>query len=324
MDRNKTLKKVAVTAAAFMTILGIATSGQVLTENLIYQAELPLIIGDVSDPFRYDGQNVRVLDGTASLDVDPVLNEGILIAELKTTEASGPIVVSTTQQLEGTIRVVMDEFFGIELFESGGIAEELLLHGDTGVMTDVMPEMLADVVGWGLLDIYLDGELIYEDLEGHFMVTEQVRRRSEEGFEILRSSDDVIYSPDLEDKTGFAYAPDKELLIWASGSLEEDVALHLNLLIQVEVVGFGGEAPPPPAEEPPSEEPPAEEPPAEEPPAEEPPSEEPPAEEPPTEENPNKGPKGNNGIGNGIDPQPPGNPPPNDEGDVTPGGGKKK
>jgi len=298
MNRNKTLKKVAVTVTAFMTILGIATSGQTLTENLIYKAELPLIIGDVSDPFRYDGQNVRELDGTASLDVDPVLNEGILVAELETTEASGPIVVSTTQQLEGAIRVVMDEFFGIEQFQSGGIAEELLLHGDTGVMTAVMPEMLAGVIGWGLLDIYLDGELIYEDLEGHFMVTERVRRRFEEGFGIFRSSDAVTYSPGLEDKTGFVYAPDKELQIWASSSLEENVVLHLNLLLQEEFVGFGGEAPPPPTEEPPTE-------------------------EPPTEENPNKGPKGNNGIGNGLDPQPPGNPPPNDEEDSTKGGGKK-
>jgi len=317
MDRNKVLGAKAITAAAFMLVLGIAAFGQSDLGSLVYEAELPLIIGDVSDPFQYDGLNVRELDGTATLDVDPVLNEGTLIAELKTTEASGPVVISATQQLEGTIRVVMDDFFGLELYQSGGIAEELIVHGDTGVMTAEMPEMLAEVVGWGFLDIYLDGELIYEDLEGYFVVTERVRRRSEEGFEVLRSSDDVIYSPDLEDKTGFVYATDKELHIFASGSSDEGVLLRLNLLIQEEIVGFGGEAPPPPeeppAEEPPAEEPPAEEPPAEEPPAEEPPEEEPPAEEPPEEENPNKGPKGNNGIGNGLDPQPPGNPPPNDE-----------
>ena len=315
-----------------MIILGIVTFGQSDLGSLVYEAELPLIIGDVSDPFQYDGQHVRELNGTASLDVDPVLNEGTLIAELETTEASGPIVISATQQLEGTIRVVMDEFYGVELFKDGGIAEELLLHGVTGIMTAVMPEMSAEVVGWGLLDIYLDGELLYEDLEGYFMVTDLVRRRFDASFEIRRSTDDVIYSPGLEDKTGFTAATDQELHIWASGFREGDVALHLNLLIEQEIVGFGGEAPPPPeeppaeeppAEEPPAEEPPAEEPPAEEPPAEEPPAEEPPAEEPPAEENPNKGPKGNNGIGNGIDPQPPGNPPPNDEEGNTHGGGKK-
>ncbi len=292
MDRNRIFGAKAITAAAFMIVLGIAAFGQSDLGSLVYEAELPLIVGDVSDPFQYDGHNVRELDGTAALDVDSVLNKGTLIAELKTTEASGPIVISATKQLEGTIRVVMDEFFGLELYQSGGIAEELLVHGDTGVMTAEMPEMLAEVVGWGFLDIYLEGELIYEGLEGYFLVTERVRRRSEENFEVLRSSDDVIYSPNLEDKTGFVYATDKELHIFASGSLDEDVLLRLNLLIQAEVVGFGGEAPPPPKE---------------------PPAEEPPAEEPPEEENPNKGPKGNNGIGNGLDPQPPGNPPPNDE-----------
>jgi len=322
MDRNRVSGAKAMTAAAFMIILGIVTFGQSDLGNLVYEAELPLIIGDVSDPFQYDGQHVRELNGIASLDVDPVLNEGTLIAELETTEASGPIVISATQQLEGTIRVVMDEFYGVELFKDGGIAEELLLHGATGIMTAVMPEMSAEVVGWGLLDIYLDGELLYEDLEGYFMVTDLVRRRFDASFEIRRSTDDVIYSPDLEDKTGFTAATDQELHIWASGFREGDVALHLNLLIEQEIVGFGGEAPPPP-EEPPTEEPPAEEPPAEEPPAEEPPAEEPPAEEPPAEENPNKGPKGNNGIGNGLDPQPPGNPPPNDEEGNTHGGGKK-
>ena len=312
MDRNRVFGAKVMTATAFMIVLGIAAFGQSDLGSLVYEAELPLIIGDVSDPFQYDGRNVRELDGTASIDVDPVLNEGSLIAELETTEASGPIVISATQQLEGTIRVVMDEFYGVELFKDGGIAEEFLLHGDTGIMTTVMPEMFAEVVGWGLLDIYLDGEILYEDLEGYFMVTDLVRRRFDASFEIRRSADDAIYSPDLENKTGFTSATDQELHIWASGFREGDVALHLNLLLEQEIVGFGGEAPPPP-----------EAPPAAEPPAEEPPAEEPPAEEPPEEENPNKGPKGNNGIGNGLDPQPPGNPPPNDEEGDTPGGGNK-
>lgn len=48
-----------------------------------------------------------------------------------------------------------------------------------------------------------------------------------------------------------------------------------------------------------------------------------------TERGPRRGPKGNNGVGNGFDPQPPGNPPVNDGGGTAPGhpgnrGGKKR
>jgi hypothetical protein len=46
---------------------------------------------------------------------------------------------------------------------------------------------------------------------------------------------------------------------------------------------------------------------------------EPPPEEPPTEERPHDRRKGNNGVGNGIDPQPPGNPPINDGPGTGPG-----
>lgn len=247
--------------------------------------------------------------GSASIDVDSQFNVGALIAELETTEASGPIVPSSTQQLDGQIRIVMDTFYGFEFFKSGGIAEVLLLHGDTGFMSTLTPQVEAETAGWGLLDIYLDGELIYEDLEGHFMVTERVRRGSEDGFRILRDADGVIYSPDLEDKTGFDYSTKRELHLWASGTAGEDVLLHLNFLIRDEVVGFGGEAPPP-GDATPSDDPPVSDPPDEDP---QPPVNDPPNEDPPTEDNPNAGPKGSNGIGNGVDPQPPGNPPINDD-----------
>jgi hypothetical protein len=299
---NKDKRYTLILTTGLMVLgLSLAVAAQ-LGSNGVWSlaADEPLIIGDYADAFQYDGGEVRVLDGSAELDVDVLADDGLLTVDLETTEESGALQVGDEIFLEGAIRLVMDEFEGEEPFHSGGIAESLRVHGDTGRMSSVMPEMFAHVLGWGLIDIYVDGELVFENLDGHFMLSESVRRSETDGYQVLRASDKAIYDPSLEDKTGFAYSQELELHVWASSSSEslgvaegEEIFLHLNLAVDgtLEVVDITSEPPP---------------------------------EEPEDPEEPNNGgPKGNNGIGNGIDPQPPGNPPVNDGEDSKPGRGKK-
>ena len=292
--------------AAMVFAMG-ATSVAQLGDSGVWSlsASAPLIIGSYEDPFRYDGNNVRPLEGGARVDVDSLKDQGTVRIEVNTTEGSGPIRLSAETSLSGSILLVMQEFTGSEPFQAGGIAEALRLHGNTGKMSAAMPELLAHLAGWGQLDIYVDGELRYEDLPAHFMLTESVRRGPEGDFAVFRASDATIYDPSLEDKTGFVYSQELELHIWASSSSDsigvppgEELFLHLNLAVdealpagQTPGVGRPEEPQNPGAPEEPEDD---------------------------------GGSKGNNGIGNGIDPQPPGNPPINDgETDGRPGKGKK-
>ncbi len=303
--KQQTLTQIVALAVLIIATGGMAagqTGGEALRS---LDAYAPLVIGDVFDPFRYDGEDVRPLLGSATLSVDPKRNVGTLIANVRTTDLSGPIVVAEGVALEGWIQVVMERFYGPQEFMSGGIAETLRMHGDTGLMSPRMPEVDASLVGWGYMDIYLNGALLYEGVPGHFMVTERVRRGPELGYEIVRDSDGTIYSLDLEDKTGFVFSRDHELHLWASSSLEgfespisAPFFLHLNMQVDGPIVGAGGSSVT--ESNPPTQTP-----------------------EDPSPDPDNGGPKGNNGIGNGVDPQPPGNPPINDGEGKTPGGGKK-
>ena len=313
---------------ALVLSLGLVAGGQLSTRYHSFDAQLPLIIGDVVDPFRYAGEEVRALAGSASFNGDPVSNTGLLLAVVRTTEESGPIVVSESMALQGVIRIEMEQFLGTESYMSGGLAEDLSAHGDTGVMSNLMPELRAELAGWGLLDVYVNGVLVFDDLPGHFMVTEQVRRRENREYVVLRESDDQIYSLELDDKTGFVYSSQRELHLWAGSSIAgipfsfaEDVAFHLNFLLADEIVAGGGgttsgaeeeESSPKEPEDSVNEEP-----------------EDPEKEKPERPEKPDDaGPKGNNGIGNGVDDQPPGAPPINDDeeavNDGNASGGKGK
>jgi len=263
------------------------------------EAGQPLVIGSFEDSLQYAGEQVRPLEGGASVQVDALRDEGAVIIELKTTELSGPLHVAEDLFLEGDIRLVMDTFVGSQPFMAGGIAQELRVHGDTGRMSALLPELFAHLVGWGDLDVYVDGQLLYEGLDAHFMITDSVRRGLEGAYQIIRSRDETVYDPSLPDKTGFVYSQDLELHLWVAppGAAIVDLGvpgffLSLNLYVQAPPLE-GVTASTPPMLEPPEEEP---------------------------EE---QGEKGNNGIGNGTDPQPPGNPPINDGEDSGRGNGRK-
>lgn len=116
----------------------------------------------------------------------------------------------------------------------GGIAEYLWLHGDTGHGTPIMPQQFTFLAGWGRVDVYVNGELRYPGLAGHFMYTEQARRGAEEGYRVMRS-DGTVYNPTLSDKTRFTNSSGGELHIIvysptpdAGNSAQEAQWLHLN------------------------------------------------------------------------------------------------
>ncbi len=198
------------------------------------RAQNALVIGGYSDNFDYAGENVRPLIGTAVVDVDSSADVGTVAASVRTTPESGPLRLSKDESLEGDITIVMSEFFEGARYMDGGIAEYLWLHGDTGRGTAMMPRQFTFLAGWGRVDIYVNGELRYPGMEGHFMYTEQARRGPEQGYRVMRD-DGSVYSPTLADKTRFTDPEKGELHIivhslYSDGenSPPQSQWLHLN------------------------------------------------------------------------------------------------
>lgn len=160
-------------------------------------ADNGFIIGGYGDNFAYDGTNVRLIQGSSQLSLNTDTNEGTIEANIVTTDESGPIVMAKDTPLTGNIRLVM------KVGQEGTRFMEFKdLHGDTGNEAPVMPDLFNYLAGWGPTDVYVDGELVYENLGGHIMFSQKARRTDG----TIRNGDQ-IYSPMLEDKkTGFVDA----------------------------------------------------------------------------------------------------------------------
>jgi len=207
-----------IATIALISVLGAHNSSP---SDWSMKAQNALIIGGYSDNFDYSGESVRPLVGTAAVDVDSAANWGTVIANVRTTSESGPIRFSKDESIAGDITIVMSDFSEEAPYMEGGIAEYLWLHGDTGQGTPVMPRQFTFLAGWGRVDMYVNGELLYPGLEGHFMYTEQARRGAEEGYRVMRS-DGTLYTPSLVDKTRFTNPSGGELHIVVHSPLPDE------------------------------------------------------------------------------------------------------
>jgi hypothetical protein len=178
----------------------------------ILKAQRPVIIGGYGDNFAYDGTNVRPLQGTLTLDIDATAKTGRVVAQIQTTPESGPLFVSKSVTLENGIKKVTHEYLEGEIRlemtidDASRLMEFVWLHGNTGNEAPVMPDLFNFLAGWAPIDVYVNGELAYEGLAGHFMYSEQARREDY----TIRRDDGTIYSPKLEDKSRFTVPGGRE------------------------------------------------------------------------------------------------------------------
>ncbi|MFL2546087.1 MAG: hypothetical protein ACJ0SL_01795 [Candidatus Rariloculaceae bacterium] len=133
-------------------------------------------VGSLGDdaPFDHmgdDATNLNRVGGEIFFDVDEINNTGVFRAEL--------------QLPEGDYVVELDRFHEFSPCQNGGIAAFLYEHGDSGCGDTNWPKSLLYVAGWGYGHATLNGELLYEDFELHFMVTQGMRDR--ETLEVMLS-----------------------------------------------------------------------------------------------------------------------------------------
>ena len=122
-------------------------------------------LDDVSpwDHMGDDASNLSRVDGEISFDVNEIDNTGSFRADL--------------QLPEGHYVVEIDRFHEFSPCQDGGLAAFLYEHGDSGCGDANWPKSLLFIAGWGYGRATLDGELLYEDYELHFMVTQGMRNR---------------------------------------------------------------------------------------------------------------------------------------------------
>ena len=110
-----------------------------------------------------DGSGVQAVGGTIELDVDELTNAGTFRAELDLPE--------------GHYVVELDRFEEFSPCQDGGIAAFLYEHGNAGCGDANWPKSLLYLAGWGWGSATLDGAMLYDEHQIHFMITQGIRDR---------------------------------------------------------------------------------------------------------------------------------------------------
>ncbi|MDE0759437.1 MAG: hypothetical protein OSB45_14860 [Pseudomonadales bacterium] len=115
------------------------------------------------DHMDNDAHNLREVTGTLIIDVDEIQNTGTFRADLALPE--------------GDFVVELERFHEFSTCQDGGIAAFLFEHGNAGCGDSNWPKSLLYVAGWGYGKATLNGQILYQDYEIHFMVTQGMRHR---------------------------------------------------------------------------------------------------------------------------------------------------
>jgi len=126
------------------------------------------MVGTLNDKPGWDhidnaAKNVRPAKGTFEIDVDELKNTGTCTAKLEIPE--------------GTLELAFDEFKEGSPCQDGGIAAFIFEHGDSGCGDSNWPKTLTFVAGWGTGHAKLNGKMLYEKYQIHFMITQGMRDR---------------------------------------------------------------------------------------------------------------------------------------------------
>lgn len=125
-------------------------------------------VGTLNDVVPWDhmdnaANNLRQVGGEAVIDVNEIRNSGEFRAEM--------------QLPEGTYRIELERFNEFSPCQDGGVAAFLFEHGNAGCGDGNWPKSILYVAGWGFGNAYLNGEILHEDFEIHFMVSQGMRNR---------------------------------------------------------------------------------------------------------------------------------------------------
>jgi hypothetical protein len=192
------------------------------------KASSPFLIGGYGDNFNYDGSNVSPLFGKAMVKLDANRNAGIMVVNLK-----GTINPQKGKTYTGDITMYYRIDQGGPAYREGGVADFIYLHGDTKQGPPLMPKLRTYLAAWGSADVYVNDKLVYQNLDGHMMLTE--RSRDIKTRAIYNKDRSGFYSPNDPSNASIA-DPDSQELHFVAHSSQADkknvpphtVWIHIN------------------------------------------------------------------------------------------------
>ena len=156
---EKILLVIGVIALVGWFLLG---TGEDQGPTWVVHADQPLIIGGYRDNYTYTGDGVRPLKGSLDLRLNLPQGEGRLMVSLKTTEESGSLQISSSEELSGAFRLVS------RIDRSDRVEEGIPIYGDTGNGGPELPRTLAILAGWSRFDLYVNDKIRYSNLSGEW------------------------------------------------------------------------------------------------------------------------------------------------------------
>ena len=110
-----------------------------------------------------DAANVHPVEGTVVIEVNEKENAGDFVAKLEVPE--------------GDLVLEFDRFHEFSPCQDGGLAAYIYEHGDSGCGDTNWPKTFIYLAGWGFGKATLNGNVLYDDYQMHFMVTQGMRDR---------------------------------------------------------------------------------------------------------------------------------------------------
>ncbi|MCB8943501.1 MAG: SUMF1/EgtB/PvdO family nonheme iron enzyme [Ardenticatenaceae bacterium] len=173
-------------------------------------ASEPYIVGGFADQFDFEGDMIEPSSGTLSMTVDADNDTGLITA---TFEGVIRPSATITEVYTGTFRIVQDVFSpgtSRPAFKEGGLADFVDMHGNSGNEFALYPELVAYIGTWGTADLYLDDELLFENLGIHIMYSDGVRH--EEHY-VRRADGSCCFSQSAPGDS-FIDPDEQEISIW--------------------------------------------------------------------------------------------------------------
>jgi len=140
--------------------------------RLKIEATNPVLVGRYGNNIAWYGEAIRTLDGKATINLDLYEEFGQIKLEIDNAN----LFPEEGAKLEGDFRFEFSKIEGFEDYMDNGILLNKQLFGDTGRGEDYLPKVTAFVSVWGTVNVFLEDQLLYSDLLGHFMVSEGIRR----------------------------------------------------------------------------------------------------------------------------------------------------
>ncbi len=192
------------------------------------KARDPFLIGGYGDNFSYDGSNITPMFGKAMVKVDSKRDTGTMVVKLK-----GTINPQIGKSYTGDIKIYYKIKKGGLDYKEGGVADFIYLHGDTKQGSPVMPKVRTYLAAWGSADVYVNDRLVYQNLDGHMMLTE--RSRDIKTRAISNKDKSGFYNPKDPENASIADPDSRELHFVAHSSKADaknfppqTVWIHIN------------------------------------------------------------------------------------------------